>query len=83
MTCREFTDFLMAYLDGELPPEQHAQFRQHLDRCPPCVGYLRSYELTVRLERVAFVEPDVAASESVPEELVRAVLAARRASDQV
>jgi anti-sigma factor RsiW len=78
MTCFEFTEFLMAYLDGELPPEQHAQFQEHMDRCPPCVRYLHSYRLTVRLGREAFADPDAAVSDDVPEELVRAVLAARR-----
>jgi anti-sigma factor RsiW len=77
MTCHEFTEFLMAYLDGELPAEQHAHFCQHRDRCPPCLRYLRSYELTVRLEREAFADPD---PQTAPEELVRAVLAARRAA---
>ena len=77
MTCRDMHEFLMAYLDGELPPEQHGECCRHRDRCPPCARYLRSYELTVHLEREAFADPDPAAA---PEELVRAVLAARRAA---
>jgi anti-sigma factor RsiW len=77
MTCHEFTEFLLAYLDGELPLEQHAEFCRHMDCCPPCGHYLHSYRLTVRLERVAFAEAD---PEDAPEELVRAVLAARRAA---
>jgi anti-sigma factor RsiW len=77
MTCREFTEFLMAYLDGELPPERHAECCRHCDCCPPCACYLRSYELTIHLEHEAFADPEPAAA---PEELVRAVLAARRAA---
>jgi anti-sigma factor RsiW len=74
MTCREMHEFLMAYLDGELPAEQHAIFVKHLDRCRHCVHYLESYRVTVHLCRGAFAEPPP----PVPEELVRAVLVARR-----
>ncbi len=74
MTCREMHEFLMAYLDGELAAEQHALFTKHLDRCPHCVHYLHSYQETVRISRAAFAEPET----PVPDELVRAVLAARR-----
>lgn len=75
MTCRDMHEFLMAYLDGELPPEQHAVFTKHLDRCRHCVHYLESYRTTVHLCHGAFAaEP----APTVPDELVTAVLTARR-----
>ena len=37
MKCREFVDFLMAYLDEELDPDQRALFESHIKACPPCV----------------------------------------------
>lgn len=78
MTCRELIDFIMAYTAGELAPEQRACFDAHLPECPACVDYLRSYRETVQLARGAVRHPDDPLPVDVPEELVRAVLAARR-----
>jgi anti-sigma factor RsiW len=77
LTCREFAEFLMAYEDGELSAAERARFDAHLEECPDCVAYLASYRATVALGRKAFEDEDAAASTRVPEELVRAVLAAR------
>lgn len=78
MTCREFTDFLMDYLSGELPAAESARFRVHLEQCPSCIQYLKSYQQTVRLSRAALKRSDDPLPGSVPEELVQAILAARR-----
>src|SRR5436190_1104169 len=34
--CRRTVEQLTPYLDGALPPEQHAEVERHLDGCPPC-----------------------------------------------
>ena len=73
MTCREALDFLMAYLDGELTAEQRAAFDHHLSLCDACRDYLASYQATLQLERGVAT----GASPQVPEDLVRAILAAR------
>ncbi len=78
MTCREFSDFLMDYLSGELPAAEAARFRVHLEQCRSCIEYLKSYQQTVRLNRAAFQGSDDPVTQSVPEELVQAILAARR-----
>lgn len=78
MTCREFVEFMMAYLDGELSGTQRAEFHRHVDACPPCVHYLDSYQETVRLGRLCR-DPEGPVPEDVPEGLVAAVLAARKA----
>jgi anti-sigma factor RsiW len=76
VTCRELVEFLMAYLDGELPEGQRAAFEEHLRLCPPCEVYLRTYEDTIRLGKGACrVEEELA--EDAPDDLVRAILAAR------
>ena len=49
MNCREFVDFLMDYLDGQLPENVRSTFEEHLRACPPCEVYLDSYAETVRL----------------------------------
>jgi anti-sigma factor RsiW len=75
MTCRELTEFLGDYVSGDLPQAQRTIFEEHLGECQDCVAYLRSYETTVRLGKAAYQE---AATQAVPEALVRAILAARR-----
>jgi anti-sigma factor RsiW len=77
MTCREFTEFLATYLEGALPAEQRTLFEAHIEGCAACVRYLRSYRETMRLGRGAFT-PDEPVPDEVPEELVQAILAARR-----
>ena len=79
MTCREVADFLMTYLDGELPDRQRVAFEGHLSTCPECVAYLQSYRQAVQLGKGAFADPDAPAPTEVPEELVQAILRARRA----
>ena len=76
LTCRELTEFLMAYLDDELPAGQRADFERHLGLCPPCMNYLDTYKETVRLGKACCASDELPAD--VPEELVRAILAARR-----
>lgn len=73
ITCREVLDFLMAYLDGELTPEQLHEFERHLRVCPSCVNYLESYKETIRLGKAAMQDLDAPPDASVPEGLVRAI----------
>jgi anti-sigma factor RsiW len=73
LPCRDFVQFLDDYCEERLPAEQRAVFERHMQICPPCVVYLESYRSTIDLEQRAWVE-----RAEVPEELVRAILRARR-----
>lgn len=77
MTCREFADFIGDYFSGELDAAVLAGFDWHLQVCPNCRRYLKSYEETVKLGKRAFDDEDAMLPPQVPEELVRAILAAR------
>ena len=77
MTCRELSDFIGDYLARELHGTVHTSFERHLELCPNCRRYLRSYEETVKLGRHAFDDPNALLPPEVPEELVTAILAAR------
>jgi anti-sigma factor RsiW len=76
LTCREFVEFLMAYQSRELPEGQRAVFEEHLAECPDCTSYLHSYQQTVRIGKIACGCQDPAPADA-PEELIRAILAAR------
>lgn len=78
MTCREFADFIIDYISGGLSVESRTQFEDHLSVCPNCRSYLAGYEETVRLGKRAFDDDDTAVPSEVPDELVRAILSARR-----
>lgn len=78
MTCREVVEFLSDYLENELSPAQHKLFTAHLEECSDCVEYLKSYEEAVRLGKTALRETDEPVTQDIPEELVQAILAARR-----
>jgi len=77
MTCRELTEFLMDYLEGELPEGQRFTFDAHLHRCPACLAYLESYRQTVALGRLVCEDPCAEVPQDVPPQLVEAILAAR------
>ena len=76
-TCREIADFLMAYVDGELPEQQRSVFEVHIEACPCCKNYVASYRTTVSLGR-SLCDDDEHDTSDLPDELIQAVLAARR-----
>jgi anti-sigma factor RsiW len=78
VTCRELAAFILDYLSGELPGDVRRTFEHHLTICPNCVRYLEQYQATIELGRNALSEPDDGVPASVPEELVQAILTARR-----
>jgi anti-sigma factor RsiW len=69
MTCKELAELLMAYCDGELPPEHRELICQHIRVCGPCHSFLESYQITVRLCRDLPAAP-------MPERLVAKLSAA-------
>jgi anti-sigma factor RsiW len=78
MTCRDFIEFLLQYQAGELPALERAVFDRHLSLCSACRDYLANYQRTIALERLAFGGMDDPIPADVPEDLVQAILAARR-----
>jgi anti-sigma factor RsiW len=77
MNCREFTEFIIEYVEGDLAGETRVAFERHISRCRTCVKYIETYRETIALGKKAFAEGDQAAFEPIPEELVRAILASR------
>jgi anti-sigma factor RsiW len=44
-------ELLIDFVAGELPEEHRALVDRHLHRCPPCLAYLETYQLTIKLTR--------------------------------
>jgi anti-sigma factor RsiW len=80
-TCREVSEFLLEYLEGELLAAQRRAFRRHLFWCRDCVRYIESYRRTLELARQTGSSEAPDAAVPIPERLVRAILAAKRAGD--
>ena len=77
MKCKEVTAFLMDYVSGELPEDERANFEQHLSGCLDCREYLVQYESTIKAGQIACNDDD-AVPAGVPEDLVKAILEARK-----
>lgn len=75
ITCEAFEDFILAYLEDELPPRQKFIFEMHLKLCRECREYLTAYRASIELARRGLGE--MQAPEDVPEDLVKAVIDAR------
>jgi anti-sigma factor RsiW len=76
LTCQEVLDYLTEYLEGRLPAGEHARMDEHLAACPPCLAYLRNFQATIAITKQACSDdPQLA---QIPEELVQAILAARK-----
>ena len=77
LTCQELLDYLSDYVEGRLPAAEHARMDEHLAVCPPCVDYLHSFQATLAACR-ALRSADLAQLPEMPEELIHAILAARK-----
>jgi anti-sigma factor RsiW len=76
MKCCEFVEFIIDYLEGELPAEQAAAFKEHLELCPPCIEYVATYQRTIEVGRICCQHEDETPPQ-MPEALVTAILKAR------
>jgi predicted anti-sigma-YlaC factor YlaD len=83
MTCREVLEFLNEYLDGNLPLRQRLVFEVHLRLCRACRDYLDGYRKTIHASRTALRTQDRAIDQPLPDDLVKAILAARTESPTV
>jgi anti-sigma factor RsiW len=51
ITCRQLVELLIDYVSGELDDDRRRHIEQHLQRCPPCVTYLETYQITIQITR--------------------------------
>ena len=59
MTCDEYKDLMMGYLDNELSNEQKHTFSEHLANCQSCQNELEEFKkLKAITDDVALVEPE-------------------------
>lgn len=56
-THAEVREFLLHYLEHDLPLRKRLQFRLHLLMCRPCAAYLRQYRASVELAQAYLDDP--------------------------
>ncbi len=76
ITCEAFEDFVLAYLEDELPPRQKWAFEFHLRLCRECREYLYAYRTALAVAVASGREAPVSLPDHVPDDLVAAVVAA-------
>ncbi len=79
ITCREFEDFVLSYLDNELTGKQKSIFELHLRLCRECREYLAAYRRSMEIGRAVLPSPDDPLPADVPEDLITAILESRGA----
>jgi len=81
LTCKQLIESLAEYVDGRLSLSHKAAFMLHLFCCAHCRAYLSNYETTIAASKQAFVKlEDDQCSVEVPEDLIQAILKARKES---
>ena len=76
ITCNEFEDFILAYLEGDLSTAKKRTFELHLKLCRSCRLYLATYKRTMAATDASREDYDTLEA-SVPEDLITAILAAK------
>ncbi|MGI9350954.1 MAG: anti-sigma factor family protein [Rhizobiaceae bacterium] len=77
LTCEQFEEFIVAYLDDELSSRQKFVFEMHLKLCRECREYLAAYRTSIAVTKSVLTDKEVFSLDEVPEDLIEAVLAAR------
>lgn len=54
MTCVELVEQLIDFYDDVLDDTSKNTLERHLDECPDCLHFSRTYEATVRLARDSY-----------------------------
>ncbi len=78
ISCREFEAFLIDYFEDSLPKRQRLVFEMHLKLCRECREYLIAFKRALKVSKRVFADLDEPTPVDVPEDLVRAIIDARK-----
>ena len=74
LTCKQFDEFMIDYIEGNLPLWQRISCLLHVRMCRKCARFVEQYKHVILLEKNAYAKPDDSIPEEVPEELLKAAL---------
>ena len=78
ITCREFNDFIYAYVDGTLSKKQTILFKRHMAICPMCRNFLKTYIAVYKARGEALPYSDIDVPDEVPQDLIEAIIEVQR-----
>lgn len=78
LTCREFEEFILAYLDGKLTQKQLTRFNFHLRICRECREYIAAYQRALEINQSVLGDLDEPLPDDVPADLIQAILESKR-----
>ncbi len=78
INCREFEEFLIDYFEDSLPKRQRLVFDIHMKICRECREYLVAFKRSIDVSKRVFADLDEELPDDVPEDLVRAIIDARK-----
>ena len=58
LSCQELVELVTDYLDGALPPREHARFEAHLAACTGCARYVEQLRTTIAITGASGVLED-------------------------
>jgi len=75
--CENLEQFIVDFLDDQLPTKTRLSFLEHIEECEHCNDYLKGYQKTISLSKAAFEAESAVEKVAMPEDLVNAILAAK------
>lgn len=51
-TCQGVVDLLCDFIEGDLPTDEERELETHMEDCPPCLAFLKTYRKTSELCKV-------------------------------
>lgn len=75
ITCRQFEDFVLDYVEGRLSEDQLKLFNRHMTICPFCRTSLAAYVQTIEMGKAVCAEGEKdEAFQRAPQELIDAII---------
>ncbi len=81
ISCVEFEEFIVDYLEDQLEPRTRRRFELHLRFCRECREYLVAYQHARQLGRKSLLVSEQELAE-VPPDLITAILNSRNSDEQ-
>lgn len=78
VSCQDCVEFLIDYLDGQLPEAEKFKFESHIAFCKDCEVYLENYRKAAAIAAGAGRQDRTKAAAEVPEALIQAILRTRK-----